>query len=210
MSFITLNTLQVSLPNCKNPQQWVDALNLALTEYEINSKARIASFLAQTGHESGQFNRLVENLNYKAARLMAVWPKRFPDLAFASQYELNAEKLANYVYANRIGNGPEASGDGYRYRGRGILQLTGRSNYAAASKVLGHDLLADPDALLTPAIAAMSAAWFWQSHGLNALADDNADDNDIEDFIAITKKINGGTAGLQERLALFKTIAQAL
>lgn len=207
---ITVKTLQIVLPKCKTPQDWVTALNPALAKFEINSKARIASFLAQTGHESGQFNTLIENLNYSAARLMVVWPKRFPSLAFAMKYERNPEKLANLVYANRIGNGNEASGDGFKYRGRGLIQLTGRSNYVAASTVLGFDLIKRPDDLLTPKIAALSAAWFWASHGLNALADDKTDDNDLEDFATITKIINGGTAGLKERLELFNNIERVL
>ncbi|WP_226986797.1 glycoside hydrolase family 19 protein [Chlorobaculum tepidum] len=153
---------------------------------------------------------LEEKLSYSAARLMKVWPKRFPTLAIAEKYERNPEKLANYVYANRIGNGPESSGDGYRFRGRGLIQLTGRSNYESASKALGIDLLNHPDQLTEPAVAAMSAAWFWASHGLNELADDRTGDNDLEDFTTITKIINGGTVGLQERFKLFKAAETAL
>lgn len=207
---ISAKTLQLALPKCKNPQVWAEALNPALARFEINSKARIASFLAQTGHESGQFNTLVENLNFSAARMLAVWPKRFPSIAFAAQYERNPEKLGNFVYANRIGNGNEASGDGYKYRGRGLIQITGRSNYAAVSTALGHDFINAPDDLQLPAFAALSSAWYWASRGLNALADDKTDDNDLEDFTTITKRINGGTVGLKERFALFKQIENAL
>lgn len=213
MSLINIGLFQSALQKCQNPQIWLDALNPALAKFEINSKSRIASFLAQTAYESGQFNNLIENLNYRASRLIAVWPKRFPTLAFAQQYEFNPEKLGNFVYANRIGNGNEASGDGFRYKGRGLIQLTGRSNYAAATTALslqGLDLVVNPDDLIKPNIAALSAAWFWASHGLNALADDQTDDNDLEDFKSITLKINGGLAGLKDRFSLFKTIGAAL
>ena len=188
-------------PACTDPAGWAQALAPALERYEINTKARLASFLAQTGHESSQFNRLVEGLNYKTPlRLMAVWPKRFPTQESALPYVGDAKKLANFVYANRLGNGDAASGDGFRFRGRGIIQVTGRSNYAAAGAALGLKLVDDPDLLLVPANAAMSAAWFWSSRGLNALADDRTDDNDLEDFTEITRRINGGTVGLKERL----------
>lgn len=206
MPLITAEKLKAALPKCKQPVEWADALNPALVKYEINTRDRIASFLAQTGHESGQFNVLVENLNFTASRLRQVWPKRFPDQATASAHAGNPEKLGNFVYANRIGNGPESSGDGFRYRGRGVIQLTGRSNYASAAKALSADLLSQPDLLLSPPLAAMAAAWFWASRGLNALADDRTDDNDLEDFTEITRRINGGTVGLKERFQLFKSI----
>lgn len=203
---LTEEILQKSFPKCKKPGEWPGALNPAMEKYEINSIPRAAAFLAQVGHESCQLNHIEENLSYSARRLMTVWPRRFPTIEKATPYARNPERLANYVYANRIGNGPEDSGDGWKFRGRGLIQLTGRSNYNAASAALGADLIADPDQLLAPPVAALSAAWFWQSHGLNALADDKTDDNDIEDFTRITKIINGGQAGLQERLALFKHI----
>lgn len=210
MPLITADQLKAALPNCKNPEIWVEALIPAFEKYSITSHERIASFLAQIGHESGQFNVLEEKLSYTAARLMKVWPKRFPTLAIARKYERNPEKLANFVYANRIGNGPESSGDGYRFRGRGLVQLTGRSNYVSASQALGIDLVAHPELLSEPAVAAMSAAWFWATRGLNELADDQTGDNDLEDFTTITKRINGGTVGLQERFQLFKSAEQTL
>lgn len=204
---ITENLLRAALPLCRDPATWATALAAAATRYDIDTAARIASFLAQTGHESGQFNRIVESLVYSTAqRLMTVWPKRFPTPASAAPYVRNEQRLANFVYANRIGNGDVQSGDGYKYRGRGLIQVTGRSNYQACGKVLGLDLLDNPDLLLQPRNAALSAAWFWDSRGLNALADDRTDDNDLEDFTAITKAINGGTQGLKERFALFKAI----
>ena len=155
-------------------------------------------------HESGQLTRLAENLNYSAKRLMQVWPNRFPALEKAQQYERNPEKLANYVYAKRLGNGDETSGDGWRYRGRGLIQLTGRGNYRAAAQGIGQPLEGQPELLEQPGPAALSAAWFWKSHGLNELADDRNDDNDTEDFRTVTKRINGGTVGLKERMAFWE------
>ena len=210
MTSLTENKLRTAFPKCKTPGIWVAALLPALDKYDISSKARIASFLGQIAHESGQFNTLEENLFYSASRLVKVWPKRFPTLEFAQQYEKNPQKLGNYVYANRIGNGAVSSGDGYRFRGRGLVQLTGRSNYASASSILGVDLLSHPDLLIEPNVAAMSAAWFWASRGLNELADDKTGDNDLEDFTTITMRINGGTAGLQNRFQLFKAAEAAL
>jgi len=208
---ITVDALKKAFPLCAAPDDWVKALAPAMEKYAINSPARIASFLAQTGHESSQFNRLVEGLIYKTAlRLTKVWPKRFPDEAAALPYVNNEEKLANLVYAKRLGNGDISSGDGYRFRGRGIIQITGRSNYADAGKALGLDLINQPDLLLQKPNAAMSAAWFWSSRGLNALADDHTDDNDLEDFTEITKRINGGSVGLNERLALLNLIERQL
>jgi putative chitinase len=208
---ITATSLKKVLPLCKEPDKWAAALTPAMDKFDINTPTRIASFLTQTGFESGQYNKLVESLIYKtASRLIKVWPKRFPTEASAAPYVNNEEKLANFVYANRIGNGDVNSGDGFRYRGRGIIQITGKSNYADIGKVLGIDLVNNPDLLVIPEWAAMSAAYFWQSHGLNALADDMTDENDIEDFTTITKKINGGTEGLTQRLALYKTVQEEL
>ncbi|MEN4918893.1 glycoside hydrolase family 19 protein [Achromobacter spanius] len=196
-----------AFPNCKDPGAWVDALIPAFQKYEIETPDRIASFLAQTGYESSQYNRLEENLNYTtAARLTRVWPRRFPDEAAAMPYVNNPQKLANMVYANRMGNGDAQSDDGYRFRGRGIIQLTGRSNYESAGEALGVDLLNAPELLSEPKWAAMSAGWFWQSRGLNELADDRTHDEDLEDFARITRRINGGVAGLKERFALFKRV----
>lgn len=199
--------LQRVFPNCKDPGAWVDALNPAFQKYEIETPDRMASFLAQTGYESGQYNRLEENLNYTtAARLTRVWPRRFPDEASAMPYVNNPQKLANMVYANRMGNGDAQSDDGYRFRGRGIIQLTGRSNYDSAGEAMGVDLIAAPELLAEPTWAALSAGWFWQSRGLNELADDRTHDDDLEDFSRITRRINGGVAGLKDRFELFKRV----
>ena len=208
---LTAHLLKQVFPLCADPGGWTQALNPALERYQINTRARLSCFLAQTGHESGQFNRLVESLNYKTAgRLMKVWPRRFPTAASAIPYVGNASKLANFVYANRLGNGDKASGDGFRFRGRGIIQITGRSNYAAVGKELKLPLVEEPDRLLTKDVSALAAAWFWHSRGLNALADDNTDDNDLEDFTEITRRINGGTVGIKERLLALNAVAANL
>lgn len=201
MPEITSSQLATIMPACPDTESWAPALNTAMQQFDITTTERISAFLAQLAHESGQMKRLVENLNYSAPRLMQVWPARFPTLGKAQLYERNPEKLANYVYAKRLGNGDEASGDGWRYRGRGLIQLTGRGNYQAAAQGIGLPLEDQPELLEQPGPAALSAAWFWKSHGLNELADDQNADNDTQDFKTITRRINGGTVGLNERLA---------
>lgn len=206
-AMLSAEQLQRIFPNCKSPAAWADALAPAFQKYEIETPDRIASFLAQTGYESGQYNRIEENLNYStAARLTKVWPKRFPDEASAIPYVNNPQGLANLVYANRMGNGDAQSNDGFRYRGRGIIQLTGRSNYDSAGDAMGVNLLETPELLSDPRWAALSAGWYWQSRGLNELADDRTHDDDLEDFARITRRINGGLVGLKDRFALFKQV----
>lgn len=173
-------------------EQYLPLLKVALIHYQINTPLRIAAFIAQLAHESGEFTHLEENLNYSAERLVTVFPKYFPDLAVARIYHKQAEKIANKVYSNRMGNGNEASGDGFRYRGRGFVQLTGKQNYLAASNGLGIDLVSNPDAAGNPGTAFMVAGWFWDSRNLNKLADNKA-------FKLITKAINGGLNGLDHR-----------
>lgn len=190
--------------------RWLEPLNAAMASWEINSPQRIAAFLAQIAHESAGLTRLEENLRYSAKRLCQVWPKRFPSLQVAAPYANNPEKLANRVYAGRLGNGDEASGDGWRYRGRGLIQLTGRSNYASCGKALDIDLDETPDVLAEPTTASLSAAWFWSSRGLNELADHAPGDDDERDFTRITVIINGGKVGLAERLALWRRAQEAL
>jgi len=208
---LNAGSLKSVFPRCTVPDVWADSLNSALPKFGINTPDRIASFLAQTGYESGQYSRLEENLRYTtAARLVKVWPKRFPNEEAASPYVNNPQKLADLVYANRMGNGDVQSDDGFRFRGRGIIQLTGRSNYAAAGSALGVNLIGQPELLVKPQHACLSAAWFWQTRGLNELADDRTDDNDLEDFTEITRRINGGTSGIKERFALFKQVIAAL
>lgn len=188
-----------------NPEAaaWTEPLNAAMTEFGISGNAqRIAAFLGQIAVESGELRKLEENLNYTTAkRLCAVFPKRFATEADAAPYVRNPERLANRVYANRIGNGDELSGDGWLFRGRGLMQVTGRGNYLAVGKALALNLTKSPGLLLQPAIAARSACQFWQSHGCNPLADDRSDDNDDADFVAITAKINPAKEGLAARRA---------
>ncbi len=199
MGMITPTQLKEIMPNCPNADIWAAALNEATDRFDINTPPRAAAFLAQIAHESGELCRLVENLNYSATRLMQVWPNRFPTLSKAKQYERDPQKLADYVYANRLGNGDEASGDGWKFRGRGLIQVTGRGNYRAAAKALGSPLESQPELLEGSGLAALSAAQFWQSHGLNELADASGDHTDDQDFVTISIRINGGRAGLAER-----------
>ncbi len=202
--------LSAFLPALPDAPGWTAALNAALDRFEINTPARIAAFLAQTAHESAEFRQLVENLNYSAAALCRVWPNRFATLDVARPYERNPEVLANYVYAKRLGNGDVGSGDGWRFRGRGLIQLTGRGNYRSCGAAIALALEDSPEQLETPHAAALAAAQFWQSRGLNHLADDQNDDNDDEDFVAITKIINGGTAGLASRRTYWARAKAAL
>lgn len=195
----TESHLKTFLPNALQAAAWTVALTAAMERFEINSSARIAAFLAQIAHESGELRRVVENLNYSASGLTRVWPRRFPTIEKATQYARQPEKLANYVYAKRLGNGDEASGDGWRFRGRGLLQITGRGNYRSSGRALDLALEAEPELLEAPATAALAAAQFWSVRGLNELADDRNDDNDDEDFVRISVIINGGRVGLPDR-----------
>ena len=195
---ITAQQLKMIMPKC-NTDQWLNPLNQAMTQFEINTSSRIAAFLAQVAHESVETTILSENLNYSALRLTQVWPQRFPSVAMAQAYAKNPEKLANFVYAGRGGNGNSASGDGWRYRGRGLFQLTTKDNYRLAGQALALPLVDKPDLLLSPEVAALTAAQFWQRLGLNVLADHQVGDNDEKDFEKISIKINGGKVGLAER-----------
>jgi putative chitinase len=197
----TITQLQLAafLPKLTMSAEWAEALNGAMDRFEINTPARAAAFLAQVAHESTELKDLVENLSYSAKGLVATWPKRFTSLDAAQPYERQPELLANYVYAKRLGNGDTASGDGWRYRGRGLLHVTGRGNYRSCGTALSLPLEEQPELLATPVPAALAAAQFWQSHGCNQLADDHNDDNDDEDFVSITSIVNGGTIGLKSR-----------
>lgn len=175
-------------------EEWIDAINETFERFEINTPERQANFLGQCAHESGGFAVLKENLNYKQEALCKVWPKRFPSIDDAEPYHKQPEKIANKVYASRMGNGDEASGDGWKYRGRGLIQLTGHDNYKACGEALGVDLLANPDLVSTPQYAALSAGWFWDKNHLNKYADES-------DVQGLTKKINGGTHGIEDRVA---------
>jgi putative chitinase len=182
---------------------WVDPLNETFARFNIITPNQQAAFIGQTAHECGHFRILEENLNYKAATLMRLWPKRFPTLEIANAYAGNPKKIANMVYASRMGNRDEASGDGYRFRGRGCIQLTGHANYFHAGKALGVDFVMEPDLVATPKYAAMTAGWFWDTHKINGPADAN-------DTTKVTKIINGGTIGLNERVALTQQTLAAL
>jgi putative chitinase len=187
----------------KNNAALAEALNKYLGKYEINTKNRVAGFLAQCGHESVDFTVLKENLNYGAKGLLATFKKYFPDEATALKYERKPEMIANRVYANRMSNGPEASGDGYKYRGRGAIQLTGKDNYTRFAAAIGKTIEETVAHLETLEGAIESACWFWKTNGLNAIADK-------DDIVAMTKKINGGTIGLEDRKAHYEKAKQVL
>ncbi|KQV52121.1 glycoside hydrolase family 19 protein [Massilia sp. Root335] len=189
---------------------WVAALNDCMRAGAIAGAARQAAFLAQVMVESSELRRVDEALSYTAERLRQVWPPRFPSDEVAERYARNPRALANYVYAGRMGNGDEASGDGWRFHGRGLIQLTGRDNYAAFARAMQVDAVANPDLLLEPAGAALSAAWFWQSKGLNELADQLDGAQADQRFEQITRRINGGTLGLDVRRAYWLRARNAL
>ena len=159
--------LATAMPSLRAPRVWLSMLSEAMERFEIASPACVATFLAQIAHESNECRNLEEDLRYAAETLLQMWPRHFPTLAEAQAYERNPEKLANYVYANRMGNGPPESCDGYRYRGRGLIRIVGRANYASAGAALEIDLERQPESLLEPRNAAMSAAWLWKKYGLN-------------------------------------------
>lgn len=200
---ISLNQLKQILPDNPSVDNWHVALTQILPDYEINTPQRIAAFLAQCAHESGGFKVLKENLNYKAASLQRVFPKYFPSAELAEQYAHNQPAIANRVYANRMGNGDEASGDGYRYCGRGLIQLTGHDNYQAFAESLEGDITDVPEYLGTFEGAVQSACWFWEANNLNVLAD-------AQDILALTKRINGGTIGLDDRIKHYNHALEVL
>jgi len=169
-------------------------------KFQINTPLRLAHFLAQCGHESGGFKATSENLNYSAKGLVGTFKKYFPTEAVALPYERKPEKIANKVYASRMANGSEASGDGYKFRGRGYIQLTGKDNYTQFGKAIGEDVLSNPD-IVSGKHALLSAAWFWSKNGLNNLSDGGSTDAVVT---TITKRVNGGTIGLADRIKHFK------
>lgn len=190
---LTIDQLKQMVPGIPYADHWCSALNQLLPDYEINTPKRIAAFIAQCAHESGGFKFLSENLNYKAESLMKVFPKYFTDIGTAKAYEKKPEKIANKIYANRMGNGDESSGDGFKYRGRGLIQLTGKTNYSWFAASLEISPEEAGDYLGTFEGAAQSACWFWESNKLN----NEADKGDIK---TMTKKINGGYIGLDDRI----------
>lgn len=185
------------------PQNRISGLTQAMDFYKINTPLRQAAFIAQCAHESREFTVTEENLNYSAERLIKVFPKYFKSLEQATLYARNPRAIASYIYANRMGNGPESSGDGYRYRGRGYIQLTGHDNYMAYAAASATDALNNPGVVSDFEGAALSAGWFWSKNGLNQLADK-------EDMMTITRRINGGLNGLQERMAYYHASRVAL
>ncbi len=186
----TLAKLKISI-------DWVEPLQEVFHRYEINTPERQAAFIGQCAHESMNFTRLEENLNYSAEALMKTWPSRFPTMEVAQQYARNPEKIANKVYGGRMGNGTEETGDGWLYHGRGLIQLTGKDNYTLAGDALNMDFLHSPDYVLVPKYAALTAGWYWNKRQLNKEAD-------AKDYTGMTKKINGGTIGLDDRIAHIK------
>ena len=172
-----------------------------MARFEINTPLRQAAFLAQTAHESGLFTRLEEDLDYSAGALLATWPLHF-NTANAGAYAHNPQKIADRAYADRMGNGDEASGDGWRFRGRGLIQLTGKDDYRDCGLGLDLDLLVNPDLLLTPENAALAAGWEWGRSDLNALADKSR-------FVEITRAINGGLIGEEDREELYQKAREA-
>ncbi len=186
--------------------RFLKPLNDAMTRYDIVKPARQAAFLAQLAHESAELRRTQENLNYSWERLRKVFPRYFRTDAEAQTYGRQPERVGNRVYANRMLNGDETSGDGWRFRGRGPVQVTGRENYRKCGQALGMNLESDPDRLLDPGVGCLAAAWFWHSRGLNSLAD--ADDEN--GFREITRRINGGFIGLEERVHFWERARQTL
>jgi putative chitinase len=204
----------------KDHDKWLQPIIEACAEFEINTPQRIAAFLAQTSHESGGYTMLTENLNYRAATLAACWPSRFAEMGankkpkkdakgaliptkVALSIEKKPELIANLVYSSRMGNGPPQSGEGWKYRGRGAKQLTGKDNYKRCGDALGVDLVGNPDLLLEPLYAARSAGWFWKTNNLSPLAD-------AGNIKEMTKKINGGFIGLEARQSLYNKIMSAI
>jgi len=188
----------------KNPyaSHWFEALSETLPDYDINTVPRVAAFLAQCAHESGNFTAIKENLNYKAESLCKVWPRYF-NPSNANDYAHNPEKIANRAYANRMGNGPEESGDGFKFCGRGLIQLTGKDNYSRYAQATEQSLDEASEHLTTFEGCVQSAAWFWEANNLNQFADSG-------DILTMTKRINGGTLGLEDRQKHYQHALQVL
>ena len=189
----------LSAAGVKNPGEWLAAVQSACTEFQINTPKQIAAFIAQTAHESAGYTRLTENLNYSAEALMRVWPKRFPTKTVADAFARKPELIANQVYSSRMGNGPVQSGDGWKFIGRGLKQLTGRDNYTRCGNALGFKLVESPELLLRPVGASRSAGWFWRVNDCGPLAD-------AGEFEKLTKRINGGLIGLEDRKARYDRV----
>ena len=182
------------------PDSVISQIPDTMQKFELNTPLRLAHFLAQCGHESAGFKAVSENLNYGAKGLLSIFKKYFPTEAKAKEYERKPEKIASLVYGGRMGNGPEASGEGFKFRGRGYIQLTGKDNYKAFDAVVPEDLLANPDLVATK-YPLLSAAWFFHKNGLHKIADEGATDLVVT---KVTKRVNGGTIGLADRIRHFK------
>jgi putative chitinase len=200
---ITAAHIRAIFPQYKYPEDLAEALTTEFAKYEIHTVNRAAGFLAQCGHESNGFTVLKENLNYSAEGLNKIFKKYFPTVADATAYARNPEKIANKVYANRMGNGPEFSGDGYKFRGRGAIQLTGKDNYTQFAMSVGMSVDEAVADLETLDGAIESACWFWKKNGLNAVCD-------ADDIVKMTKKINGGTIGIEDRTKHYNHAKQVL
>jgi putative chitinase len=196
------NSGNLKLSNLKGhiPDAVIAMIPDTAAKFAINTPLRLAHFLAQCGHESGGFRATQENLNYSAKGLMGIFKKYFPNASLAAQYERKPAKIAARVYGGRMGNGNEASGEGYKFRGRGYIQLTGKENYTAFGKSIGEDILSNPD-VVSSKYALLSAAWFFSKNGLHKMADSGASDAVVTQ---ITKRVNGGTIGLADRIKHFK------
>jgi putative chitinase len=201
---ITVDILSVCLPDAEQAklEMLCEGINETFEHFEINTPERMAMFLAQAAHESGNFHALEENLNYSATGLIGTWPKRFTQ-SVADQCARKPQAIANKVYCNRLGNGDEASNDGWNYRGRGLIQLTGKDNYLHCGNALGIDLVSDPEQVAHNPVAVLSAGWFWDTRRLNQYADQS-------DVTTVTKIINGGSLGLNERKAHYTHILSVL
>ncbi len=200
---LTKDQLKTLIPTNPYVDDWYNALSTLLPDYDINTPKRIAAFIAQCSHESAGFKFLRENLNYRAESLMRVWPRHFPTIEIARQYAHKPEKIANKAYANRMGNGDEATGDGWRYLGRGLIQLTGKNNYEAFAESIETPLEEIPEYLATFEGAAQSACWFWETNNLNRFAD-------VGDIKGLTKAINGGFIGLEDRIKHYNHALEVL
>jgi len=189
---IESNVLRALGVSAENTDKYLPWLNMTMIRNDIDTPVRQAMFLRQVAHESGNLRAVTENLNYSVQGLRSTFRKYFPNDEIAAQYARQPEKIANRVYANRMGNGDEASGDGWKYRGRGLIQLTGKNNYTAFSLHADNNALIEPDLVALPELAAESAGWFWVTNGLNKLADTG-------DVKVVTRRINGGYNGLDDR-----------
>jgi putative chitinase len=199
----TKEKLAQIIPGNPNLDHWYESLCEILPDYDINTVQRVSAFLAQCAHESGGFRAIKENLNYKAESLCKVWPRYFPSIDVARQYAQQPEKIANRAYANRMGNGTEESGDGWKFCGRGLIQLTGKDNYSRYAASTEQTLDEASEHLTTFEGCVQSAAWFWEANNLNQFADSG-------DILTMTKRINGGTLGLEDRQKHYAHAIQVL